>query len=482
MVYILLTIYFICLSYLLIFSINQFILTINYRSRAKKDSISGELPVTLPFVTIQLPVYNERFVVERLLSAVDCIRYPNDRLEVQILDDSTDETSQIIREFVQDKDRTYIHITRNKRQGYKAGALSHGLSFAKGELIALFDADFVPKDDFLEKTLPLFSDPKTGMIQTRWKHLNQNFSILTELQAFGLDAHFTVEQAGRYSAGKFINFNGTAGIWRKEAIVDAGGWADDTLTEDLDLSYRAQLRGWRFHYLEDYDCPSELPVTVDNIKSQQFRWTKGTAETAVKILPEVLRSGISSKKKVSAFFHLTSSLVFVSVFLASVISVPLVYFKSILPELEGIFLAANAFVLGFLFIAYFYWVSLQSSKRRVKSYLWRFPMFMSLSMSLGAQNTMATIEGLIGKRSAFIRTPKFNILTSKDRISKNNYLRSRISITNVLEFLMVIYFGGALVMGFLLDDLGLIIFHGFLLAGYSLITYFSIKELIYAKA
>lgn len=481
MVYILLTIYFICLSYLLIFSINQFILTLNYRSKPKQESNEG-LPDDLPFVTIQLPVYNEKFVIERLLDSIDRIQYPDDRLEVQILDDSTDETSQIIREFIQKKDRSYTHITRNKRQGYKAGALSHGLAFARGELIALFDADFVPNPDFLKKTLPYFSDGTTAMVQARWKHLNQNFSILTELQAFGLDAHFTVEQSGRYSAGKFINFNGTAGVWRKEAIIDAGGWEEDTLTEDLDLSYRAQLKGWKFHYLEDYGCPSELPVTVDNIKSQQFRWTKGTAETAVKMLPEVIKSGISSKQKVSAFFHLTSSLVFVSIFLTSVISVPLVYFKSVLPELKAVFLLGNVFVLGFILIAYFYWVSLQNSGYRLRNYIWRFPMFMSLSMSLGAQNTIATIEGLIGKRSAFIRTPKFNILTRKDRISKNNYLRSRISFTNILELLMTIYFGGAIVMGFKLEDLGLIIFHGFLLAGYSLISYFSIKELLYAKA
>ncbi len=268
-----------------------------------------------PFVTIQLPVYNERHVVERLIDAVAALDYPADKFEIQILDDSTDETSELIRQKVDvltKQNITISHIQRNNRDGYKAGALKHGLSVAKGACIAIFDADFVPAKDFLKRTVPFFRNDAVGMVQTKWGHLNKEASFLAKLQAIALDGHFSIEQKGRNAAGYFINFNGTAGVWRKETILDAGNWQADTLTEDLDLSYRAQMKGWKFIYLEDFTTPAELPPIVSALKSQQFRWTKGGAETARKNLRSLFTSPLQFSVKIHGAFHLIYSFGFIS--------------------------------------------------------------------------------------------------------------------------------------------------------------------------
>ena len=326
-----LVIYAVGLLFILLYSIEQFGLALRYwHSEKEKNSVKKlENNHYLPNVTVQLPVYNEKYVVKRLLQYVCALDYPKEKLQIQILDDSTDETSEIIKKEISlypDVQIDYIH--RNNRVGYKAGALKNGLRYATGELIAIFDADFMPNTNFLLETVPYFQNPKTGMVQTRWGHSNKNFSLLTKLQAFGLDTHFKVEQTARMLSGAFINFNGTAGIWRKECIEDAGNWQSDTLTEDLDLSYRAQLKGWNFKYLPALETPAELPITVQALKNQQFRWTKGAAECAKKHLLNVLRNkNLSFSVKKHAFFHLLNSSVYLFILYVAVFSVPVFFFS-----------------------------------------------------------------------------------------------------------------------------------------------------------
>ena len=262
----------------------------NKKNKAPKFDLSN--PEEVPYVTIQLPVYNEMYVMERLLDNIAQIKYPEGKLEIQVLDDSTDYSLKLTAEKVKELRATGLdikHITRTDRSGFKAGALKEGLKTAKGELIAIFDADFLPEEDWLMRTIPYFKDPEIGVVQTRWGHLNRNYSLLTKIQAFALDAHFTLEQVGRNSKGHFINFNGTAGVWRKTCILDAGNWEGDTLTEDLDLSYRAQLKKWKFKYLENVETPAELPVVISAARSQQFRWNKGGAENFRKMMWRVLK-------------------------------------------------------------------------------------------------------------------------------------------------------------------------------------------------
>ena len=286
-------------------------------------------------VTIQLPLYNEKYVAERLIETVCKIDYPRELLEIQVLDDSTDDTKNLVNKIVKEKksegfDIKQIH--RKNRKGYKAGALKEGLKKAKGDLIAIFDADFVPNKDFLKNTLKYFTDPKIGMVQTRWEHLNENYSILTRIQALALNGHFVIEQPVRNRAGFFINFNGTGGIWRKECIEDAGNWHDDTITEDLDLSYRAQLKGWKFIYLRDITTPAELPAEMNALKAQQFRWTKGAIETAKKLLPAIWRSKIPMRVKLQSTFHLTNNFVFPFILVVGILNVPLIFIKNSSPH------------------------------------------------------------------------------------------------------------------------------------------------------
>ena len=329
--YSILSVYFAALFILLIFGAHGFVMVYYYK---KHRGLTGLRPKPLtrpPRVTVQLPVYNEYYVVERLLRAACRLDYPRDLLEIQVLDDSTDETLNVTRKCVaeyraQGFDIKLLH--REERSGYKAGALRAGLENAAGEFIAIFDADFVPPRDFLMRTLPYFSDNKIGMVQTRWGHLNRDYSILTRLQAIGLDGHFVIEQAARNGAGFFINFNGTAGIWRKACILDAGNWSDDTLTEDLDLSYRAQLRGWNFKYLTDTVCDSELPAEIGGLRSQQFRWTKGAIETAKKILPSLWRANLPLRLKLQGTVHLANNLVFPFILIVSLLNPFLVWIKN----------------------------------------------------------------------------------------------------------------------------------------------------------
>ncbi len=441
-------------------------------------------PTFEPLVTIQLPVYNEKYVVARSIDAVSSVDYPKHKLEIQVLDDSTDETSEIILKKIESLrplglNIRYIH--RAIRDGFKAGALEQGLALASGEFIVIFDADFIPDHDFLKKTIGYFSDPLIGVVQTRWAHLNKNYSLLTQLQAFGLDAHFSIEQGARNAAGSFINFNGTCGIWRKTCIESAGGWSHDTLTEDLDLSYRAQLKGWKFKYLEDVSTPGELPVIMQAIKTQQYRWNKGGAETARKLFGRVLRSDVSLIHKTHAFFHLFNSSVFVGILIAALLSVPMLYVKRAHPEITWIFDLGVIFLLGFLSVSIFYWIATkQFSKNPGRTFFHRFPSFLIVSMGLSLHNGLAVLEGLLGVKTPFIRTPKFNLSQKGNDWKRNDYFKPSLNILTIVEGLLCLYFIFGIAAGLYLHDNMLIIFHIMLALGFGSVFYYSVNALRHA--
>ena len=470
------------LLYIFLFSVGQLHLTWLYLKNKKKiKEIATSSKTFQPNVTIQLPIYNEKYVVERLLDAVSKLAYPKEKLEIQILDDSNDETTEIILKKIESLrilklDIKLIH--RENRFGYKAGALGHGLKLAAGEFIAIFDADFIPEQDFLEKTLSHFLEPSTGAVQTRWDHINKDYSILTKLQAFGLDAHFSIEQGARNVAGSFINFNGTCGVWRKECIISAGGWSSDTLTEDLDLSYRAQLKHWKFKYLENISTPGELPVIMPAIKAQQYRWNKGGAETARKIFGKVLTSDFTVTNKVHAFFHLFNSSVFLSVFIAAILSVPMLFIKKDHSELTWIFDIGSILLFGFLSIAVFYWVATQQFQNHAgKTFFNLFPGFLMISMGLSLHNGIAVVEGLLGFKTPFVRTPKFNITRKSDPWKNNVYINTRLNIITILEGFFCLYFVTGIIAGFYLHIGILVFFHVMLAIGFGCVFYYSVKPL-----
>jgi cellulose synthase/poly-beta-1,6-N-acetylglucosamine synthase-like glycosyltransferase len=429
---------------------------------------------TLPLVTVQLPIYNEQYVVERLIHAAAQFNYPSDRLEIQVLDDSTDATSAIIQKVIQEYPHiNFQYIHRENRQGFKAGALKEGLAQASGEFIAIFDADFVPDPDFLIKTLPHFQHHRVGMVQSRWTHLNEDYSIFTRLQAFALDAHFTVEQTGRNRQQAFINFNGTGGIWRKTCILDAGNWQDDTLTEDLDLSYRAQQMGWKFVYREDIESPAELPPVMSAIKSQQFRWTKGGAECATKHLKNVWRENHSLHKKWHATAHLLNAVLFVAVLTVAISSIPIWwgFYNGFLPT--WLFSFAKIFLAGFVIVAGVY-LSANISLAKYKGastlkFLWELPLFLMVSMGLSLHNSQAVIEGLSGKKSPFIRTPKYNLKKS-DTWWSNPYHSLKMPITTYLEAGLALVFGYMLFLAISHEQLAMVVFHGMLFVGFSIVS------------
>ncbi len=478
---VILIIYILSLLFIFLFSLGQLHLTWHYRKAHKTYSGNNTLLQKFPMVTVQLPVYNERYVAARLIDSICALDYPSDRIEIQVLDDSTDETLQIIQERVlhwQNKGCAIVHIRRPDREGFKAGALQYGLERAKGEFIAIFDADFLPPADFLRISLAQFTD-KTGVVQSRWGHINENYSLLTRLQAFGLDAHFTIEQTGRSHAGSFINFNGTAGVWRKACILDSGGWSADTLTEDLDLSYRAQLKGWKFRYIEDSVAPAELPVIMPAIKSQQYRWNKGAAETARKNLFSVLKARISLTSKYHAFFHLLNSSVFVALLIAGLVSIPVLFIRQSHPEFNSLFYLGGIFLIGFFSIAYFYWTAVKTvhPDQPARYFLKNFFPFLVVSMGLSLHNGMAVIEGLFGKKTPFFRTPKFNIRNASDSWKNNRYVKYRLNWKTVAEGLLTLYFAFGLVAGFMVKDPGLMLFHLMLMLGFGFVFYHSIKSI-----
>lgn len=471
--------YTLSLLYLFFFSLGQLHLTHIYLRKEKIKKPEAANKNFVPFVTIQLPVFNEKYVVERLIEAVSKIDYPVEKLEIQILDDSTDETSGIIYqklEWLKNFGLDIKHVHRQNRTGYKAGALEAGLHTAKGQFIVIFDSDFIPDKNFLKKTLPYFTDPDIGVVQTRWGHINKDYSLITQLQAFGLDAHFSIEQTARNQVGSFINFNGTCGIWRKSCIMDSGGWSADTLTEDLDLSYRAQLRGWKFKYLEDVVTPGELPILMPVIKLQQYRWNKGAAETARKIMGTVLRSNFSVTHKIHAFLHLCNSSVFVALLLAALLSIPMLYIKNSYPGISVLFNMGSIFFLGFLSVAVFYWTaSRRFYPNAHKKFFILFPAFLIISMGLSLHNSVAVIEGWLGIKTPFIRTPKFNIVGKRDPWVNNTYLNPNLNLITILEGLLCLYFIFGIIKGFQIHDGTLLLFHFMLALGFGTVFFLSIK-------
>ena len=434
--------YFISLTILFLFGSSGFVMIYYYmKNRDKKRMSVGPLE-EFPEVTVQLPIYNEYYVVERLIKAACEIDYPKSKLELQVLDDSTDETTAILSRLVQhygELGYDIKHIRRNSREGYKAGALKYGLTTARGEFVAIFDADFIPSKDFLRQTLPYFyKNKKIGLVQTRWEHLNSDYSFLTRVQAMALDGHFVIEQNVRNKAGFFINFNGTGGIWRKECIFDSGNWEADTLTEDLDLSYRAQLRGWQFIFLNDVTSPAELPSEINALKSQQFRWTKGAIETARKILPRVWKSKLPLEKKIHATFHLTNNIVFPFILLAGILNVPLIFIKH-QGGYEAHFAIMAVFVFAFIGSFLFYMYSQKDVYRDWNRKILLFPLFMAGSMGFAVNNTRAVVEGLLKKKSEFIRTPKYSVIEKKDNWSNKKYVLKKFNYTVIIELILAIY-------------------------------------------
>ncbi len=468
-----------------LFSLGQFDLTRHYLKAQKIKEVTEPTLSFFPNVTVQLPVYNECYVVERLIDSVCKLNYPKSNLEIQVLDDSNDETVNILKRkinFYLARGIDIKHIQRTDRIGFKAGALQHGLQRAKGDYLAIFDADFIPNPDFLLETLPKFKHEKVGMVQTKWTHLNEDFGLLTKIQAFWLDAHFTVEQKGREQSGSFLNFNGTAGIWRKRCILDAGSWQYDTITEDLDLSYRAQLKGWKFVYREEIESPAELPVVIPAIKSQQYRWNKGIAENARKTLGKVLKSEMGWKHKVRAFFHLLNSSIFLLVLIASILSIPMLYIKEYNPDLSVIFDWGSIFFIGFLAIGFFYWVSSKATHpfKTFKYFIINFPMFLTFSMGMALHNSIAVVEGYLGIKTPFIRTPKFNVKGKGDSWKGNQYLNKAMTPVTFFEGMLALYFFYGIFSGFKLEDYGLMLFHLMMAVGFTYVFILSVRPMRHA--
>lgn len=472
--------YLIPMIMIFVYSLVQLSLILNQRKYEKPvfdETLSENF---LPTVTIQLPIYNEKYVIERLINSVCRIIYPKEKLEIQILDDSTDETTELICEFIkpyQDQGFDIKLIRRNNRDGYKAGALKYGLEKAKGEFIAIFDADFLPGSRFLKKAIPYFLNEKVGVVQTRWGHINEQYSMLTRLQAFGLNAHFFIEQTGRSAGGHYINFNGTAGIWRKSTISDAGGWSADTITEDLDLSYRAQLKGWKFVYLEDLVSPAELPVTMPAIRSQQYRWMKGGAECFMKNAKRVIKSPIASfSTKLHGLFHLMNSSVFLFVFLISIASIVLTLHPTFLSE-HGDWLRLTVFFqINWLILGAFYWLAFRKNGKSIAVFVGRFFLFLTYMMGLSLHNAVAVLEGYLGRKTPFVRTPKFNINLDNDTWSTNIYRVNKLGFITYLELALTILFGVCLTIDLYKGYWGMVFFHSMCLLGYGLVAFFTIRH------
>ena len=489
---IIIAIYSIALLLIFMYALAQLNLLFNYLRARKKNSDSPTFDFSkekeIPFVTIQLPVYNELYVMERLLDNIAEIDYPKEKLEIQVLDDSTDESFEETARHIEELRKTGLdiqHLTRKDRVGFKAGALKEGLKTAKGEYIAIFDADFLPKKDWLKNTIPYFKDPEIGVVQTRWGHLNRDYSILTRVQAFALDAHFTLEQVGRNSKGHFINFNGTAGVWRKECILDAGNWEGDTLTEDLDLSYRAQLKNWKFKYLEQVETPAELPVVISAARSQQFRWNKGGAENFQKMAWRVFKSpDISIKTKLHSFLHLLNSTMFLNILIVAILSIPMLYIKNEYEHLKMYFYVMGFFVISTIIFFICYWFTYKTiyggGFKHFLKYSAMFFTFFSVAMGFSLHNSIAVLEGHFGKKSEFIRTPKFNISTLKESWKGNKYLTKNISPNVIVEGVLMLYFGFGMYSAFIVGDqggdFGLFPFHLMLFLGFGFVFFKSLTS------
>jgi cellulose synthase/poly-beta-1,6-N-acetylglucosamine synthase-like glycosyltransferase len=445
--------YFLVMVVLAFYGIHRYQLVWLY-FRNKKNATKWDEPAAryamseLPFVTVQLPIFNEQFVVDRLIDAICRLEYPRDRFEIQLLDDSTDETvgvaSAIVERYAQGfaglDPQPIVYLHRTNRYGYKAGALDEGLKVARGQLIAIFDADFVPAPDWMMKVVHHFAEPGIGMVQTRWTHLNRNYSFMTQVEAILLDGHFVLEHGGRSRAGVFFNFNGTAGMWRRAAITSAGGWQHDTLTEDTDLSYRSQMAGWKFKYLQDVECPAELPIEMTAFKTQQARWAKGLIQTGKKILPRVMKSDAPWHTKLEAWYHLTANLSYPLMIVLSVLLMPAMIIRSWQGYLQMALIDLPLFIASTMSLSTFYLVS---QKELFPKTWWKtipyVPFLMALGVGLTITNAWAVLQALFGIKTAFARTPKYRV-KKKGEASQAKVYRKRLGIVPWIEMAIGCYF------------------------------------------
>jgi cellulose synthase/poly-beta-1,6-N-acetylglucosamine synthase-like glycosyltransferase len=405
----------------------------------------------LPRVTIQLPIFNEQFVIDRLIEAVCAIDYPQNKLEIQVLDDSTDETTEVAAGIVARYaalGHPIVYIHRANRYGYKAGALDAGLKVASGEFIAIFDADFVPPPDWLMKVIHHFGEPDVGMVQTRWTHLNRDYSLLTRIEAILLDGHFILEHGARVRSGDFFNFNGTAGMWRRKAISDGGGWQHDTLTEDTDLSYRSQIAGWRFKYLPEVECPSELPIEMTAFKTQQARWAKGLIQTSIKMLPRIFKSDVPRRIKIEAVYHLTANLSYPLMIIMTALLIPAMIVRFYQGWFQMLLIDFPLFTASSASIAVFY----LASQREIYPKTWKrtflyLPFLMALGIGLTVTNSKAVMEALFGIKSAFVRTPKYRVAQKGEKSQAAKY-RKRLKLAPWIELMIGCYFLLAIIYTF----------------------------------
>lgn len=474
--YLVFGIYLISALWLFINGLVQLHLLWHYQhSRKKRVFKKKQTTGRLPFVTVQVPVYNEKYVINRLLDAISRLDYPNHQFEIQVLDDSTDETSSIIDEKVKELRSSGLQVSvmrRSDRRGFKAGALQQGLQHCRGSLIAIFDADFIPPPTFLLDMVPHFSDPGIGLVQARWTHLNRGENGLTRIQTFLLDTHFSVEQGGRANAGYFINFCGTAGIWRRQCIEDAGGWDGDVLSEDLDLSYRAQLKGWKLVYDREVEVPAELPAVMDAFKVQQFRWTKGMAQISRKMIRSLVKASLPLGKKLHGIFHLLGSFVFVPLLLNALMTVPLLVFRNLYPEIMLGSQYALVTSLNLVGLTLYYYHGTMSAAREKSEFFKHYPLFLVVYMALSVQNAFAVVQGLLGKRSVFIRTPKFNTT----QVSGASYLKPSFTWINTVELGLLLYFLSGIMLSIYLQDYFLLLFFAMISYGLGFILYQQLKH------
>ena len=479
--YVLFGLYVFFLAVILGYNLLQINLLLHYLRRKKPVAPAPMGKEALPHVTIQLPLYNEPYVAERLIDNIVKMEYPRDRFQIQVLDDSTDATTELCEKkaaFYRERGIDIEVIHRTDRSGFKAGALAEGLPRAKGEFVAIFDADFLPNPQFLKNTVPYFQNDRVGVVQTRWTHLNDDYSLFTKLQALQLNVHFTIEQMGRKAGDHFLQFNGTAGIWRKRTIEDAGGWKADTLTEDLDLSFRAQLHHWEIVYLEDVEAPAELPAEMNGIKSQQFRWMKGGAENARRLTPLVLKSDAKLSTKLHALAHLANSSIFLAVLMIALLSVALLPFMDNLSfdtSYLGLSLLGLVGVATVYFYANIHLLPRPLSLKQLLALICYFPFLLTMSVGLSFHNSVAVLEGYLGIKSSFVRTPKYNIIgNGRKRISTQQ--KHPISNMVIVEGLLTLLFCLALVGAVQLKEYSFFVFHLMLALGFGAVFVVSWRD------
>ena len=439
--------YFAVLGIMAVYGLHRLFIVWLYTRYRRSAPLSPVAPEVLPSVTVQLPVFNERYVVEGLLAAVANIEYPRELLEIQVLDDSTDDTFLLVSERVarlRKEGLDIVHLHRAERVGFKAGALEAGLRRARGELICIFDADFLPPATILHQMLPHFADPRVGMVQARWEHLNREYSLLSRMQAIQLDAHFAIEHAARNRSGRFFNFNGTAGIWRRSAIEDAGGWQHDTLTEDLDISYRAQMKGWRFVYLNEVEAPAELPIEMRGFKNQRHRWTKGAVQTARKLLARIWSSDIPLPAKVEATFHLTANINYPLNLVLAALIVPAMILRLQFGSGSFLLLDVPVFLIGTGSVCLYYLMAQRELGRASMAALVGLPLVMAIDASIALNNTVAVVEGFGREPGEFVRTPKFSLGSPGESWHTRIY-RGRGGWIHWAELLIGLYFTVAVI-------------------------------------